>query len=296
MSKKILIVGDVILDRFQYGTALGISAETPTVVAKEGKFEEFYGGAALVGRHIEAQGGQPRVLTMAELDKQMNIVDHVKSPGWKISKKTRCFVDRYKMVQYDNINEQKHDADSEKLLLNAIRTLLPFYDTVVVADNRHGVISKNIAEALVTNQDHYSYNLYVDSQFSQNEPNHQWYKNCHTMFMNEKEYEWWRNNCLYKRDNNLQDLEHFMGCNIIVKLGYKGAMVLGSDKEIKYTVPWLTKEIVDTCGAGDAFMAAYLMNDQNTQFATDYASWSCSFKGTEVPTKDDYLDWKDENE
>ena len=43
-----LLIGDTIVDIYTYGTALGISAETPTIVARKNKVTHSLGGAALV--------------------------------------------------------------------------------------------------------------------------------------------------------------------------------------------------------------------------------------------------------
>ena len=57
-NKRVLVVGDVILDTYVYGKKLGVSAETPTVVAEYDRTETFVGGAALVARHLLRLGAE----------------------------------------------------------------------------------------------------------------------------------------------------------------------------------------------------------------------------------------------
>ncbi len=54
---KVLVVGDVMLDRYWFGDVNRISPEAPVPVAKIGKTEHRAGGAANVARNIAALGG-----------------------------------------------------------------------------------------------------------------------------------------------------------------------------------------------------------------------------------------------
>ncbi|MGB7171120.1 MAG: hypothetical protein WBD32_19095, partial [Acidobacteriaceae bacterium] len=50
--RRVLLIGDTILDIYTYGTALGLSAETPTIVARRREVKHSLGGAALVARNL----------------------------------------------------------------------------------------------------------------------------------------------------------------------------------------------------------------------------------------------------
>jgi len=51
-SARVLLLGDTILDIYTYGTAMGLSAETPTIVARRKEVKHSLGGAALVCRNL----------------------------------------------------------------------------------------------------------------------------------------------------------------------------------------------------------------------------------------------------
>ncbi|WP_410498213.1 D-glycero-beta-D-manno-heptose-7-phosphate kinase [Chitinibacter sp. S2-10] len=63
-SARVLVVGDVMLDRYWFGDVERISPEAPVPVAKINKTDERAGGAANVARNIVALGGQAKLLSV----------------------------------------------------------------------------------------------------------------------------------------------------------------------------------------------------------------------------------------
>ncbi len=63
-SAKVLVVGDVMLDRYWFGDVERISPEAPVPVARITKTDERAGGAANVARNIASLGGQVRLLAV----------------------------------------------------------------------------------------------------------------------------------------------------------------------------------------------------------------------------------------
>jgi D-glycero-beta-D-manno-heptose-7-phosphate kinase len=65
---RVLVVGDVMLDRYWFGDVSRISPEAPVPVVKVGRTEERLGGAANVARNIAAVGAQTALLSVAGRD------------------------------------------------------------------------------------------------------------------------------------------------------------------------------------------------------------------------------------
>ena len=61
---RVLVVGDVMLDRYWFGDVERISPEAPVPVVLVRKVEERPGGAANVARNIDALGGQATLLSV----------------------------------------------------------------------------------------------------------------------------------------------------------------------------------------------------------------------------------------
>lgn len=76
---KVLVVGDVMLDRYWFGDVNRISPEAPVPVLKVGEVEERPGGAANVARNIAALGGQVMLLSIVGDDEPANCLETILS-------------------------------------------------------------------------------------------------------------------------------------------------------------------------------------------------------------------------
>ncbi|NBT93242.1 MAG: D-glycero-beta-D-manno-heptose-7-phosphate kinase, partial [Betaproteobacteria bacterium] len=65
---RVLVVGDVMLDRYWYGAVDRISPEAPVPVVRVGREEERGGGAANVALNVAALGAQVSLLTVVGED------------------------------------------------------------------------------------------------------------------------------------------------------------------------------------------------------------------------------------
>jgi len=295
---RVLVIGDVIIDKFHYGTALGISAETPTIVARRGEVKTLLGGAANVARHINVLGHDEVLLTLADTMDHQAGFHFVRIDGWAMTMKERFFVDGYKLLQFDQLNEGKHDDDSVLQFCDKFDALLPGFDRVVIADNRHGVLNQEIAQHIITKCNQAEKCVIVDSQVSQSKSNHDWYAGCDFMIVNERELAemqlgWSGSAYRFCEGNNdlfngqLLKLSWHWMCDIIVKLGEKGSYSLING--MFYRHHGHEVEVVDTCGAGDAFMAVIASGDledglsETLTRANKWAALSCAERGTEIP-------------
>src|SRR6478672_6570890 len=74
-ATRLLVVGDVMLDRYWFGEVSRISPEAPVPVVRIEKREERLGGAANVARNAIALGAQTALLGVVGQDEAGNIVD-----------------------------------------------------------------------------------------------------------------------------------------------------------------------------------------------------------------------------
>src|SRR5215467_14142196 len=58
-GRRVLVIGDVILDRYLWGRATRVSPEAPVLVVDVEKEELRLGGAANVAHNVRALGGRP---------------------------------------------------------------------------------------------------------------------------------------------------------------------------------------------------------------------------------------------
>ena len=74
-NARVLVVGDVMLDRYWFGDVERISPEAPVAVLKVGRVEERPGGAANVARNVAALGAQCTLLSVVGDDEAGNCLE-----------------------------------------------------------------------------------------------------------------------------------------------------------------------------------------------------------------------------
>lgn len=303
---KVLVVGDVIIDRYTHGKKLGISAETPTVVGEFEREDMFIGGAGLVVRNLLRLGCEATLLTTAnchesafytfmhdqtdrltpeELERFR--VEIYSLPMWRFTEKRRYYVDEYKLLQYDVLNRGGYVQHQSEAFLQKFRMHLDTgkFQGVVICDNRHGVLTPEIASGILNISRTYGVMTYVDSQVSQNRSNHGWYEGADWILLNNGEALGLMQLTLVERFGSggvdFSKLTRVFNSNIVVKIGAGGAMLFTKDGGSEYS-PGFKVDAVDTCGAGDAFIAAFATHG-NLEESNRWAALSTTYKGTIVP-------------
>lgn len=76
-QSRVLVVGDIMLDRYWYGSTSRISPEAPVPVVLIGNSEERVGGAGNVALNISTLGGKARILALSGDDKEAKSVENL---------------------------------------------------------------------------------------------------------------------------------------------------------------------------------------------------------------------------
>lgn len=302
---KVLVIGDVILDEYTYGTKRGLSAETPTIVANFTRKESFVGGAGLVTRNLIRLGNYTTLVTVG--DKNLTRVMESSSDqlsfdellssrfivlplsGWIFSEKKRFFVDKYKLLQYDVINEGKWSQNDENDFIELCYAHITNNDAIVLSDNRHGLFSEKIVKKIISFCKRKKKPVYVDSQVSQSVSNHEWYKGANYIFLNDVESHKVAQKTKGK-GSELEKVRKFLRSDIVYKRGERGAVLQSNTVKISNGIK---VNAVDTCGAGDAFLAAFVSSKNDLDFANQWAALSTTYYGTVVPKLEDFKRMQD---
>ena len=146
-SVRLLIVGDVMLDRYWFGEVSRISPEAPVPVVKVERCEERPGGAANVARNAAALGAQVALLSLVGKDEAGESLRHlVKCEGIDASLhvdaavsttvKLRVIGRQQQLLRIDFENRPSHEILRAKL--NEFVQRLPECDAVVFSDYGKG--------------------------------------------------------------------------------------------------------------------------------------------------------------
>lgn len=144
---RVLVVGDVMLDRYWFGEVSRISPEAPVPVVHVQRSEERPGGAANVARNAAALGASCSLLSVVGNDEPAQALeallaaDGVKShlhrdPTLSTTIKLRVLGRQQQLLRIDFENQPSHDVLHEKL--EAFKALLPEHDVVVLSDYGKG--------------------------------------------------------------------------------------------------------------------------------------------------------------
>jgi bifunctional ADP-heptose synthase (sugar kinase/adenylyltransferase) len=294
--KRVVVVGDIIIDEYTHGRKLGVSAETPTVVGELVRVDRFMGGAGLVARHLTRFGVDVDLVSLGGLEGELpwggfgpgSVTSHI--PGvpyiyWRWTQKKRYYIDDYKMVQYDILNEEKLSDTTRDYIMSRVKGAVEKgAEAIVICDNGHGTVNVPLMRSLVNLVD---CPAYVDCQLSQKRDYAKMIRaatGCHMIFMNQRELATAFDEFVVE---NHIELAQEMGSNVVYKKGADGFEFAGpgngpGNPPVFLQYPGIPVKTVDTCGAGDALMAAVVAIGDMVE-ANRWAALSTTYKGTVVP-------------
>ncbi|WP_337842710.1 bifunctional D-glycero-beta-D-manno-heptose-7-phosphate kinase/D-glycero-beta-D-manno-heptose 1-phosphate adenylyltransferase HldE [Rheinheimera sp.] len=148
---SVLVVGDVMLDRYFNGDSQRISPEAPVPVVKISKIEDKAGGAANVARNIAHLDGKVGLLGIIGQDSagdsllQLLESEHIESQlvrqhSRPTIAKMRVVSRQQQIVRLDQ--EESFSADDATALAEKFAAVLPLYDVVVFSDYAKGSLQQ----------------------------------------------------------------------------------------------------------------------------------------------------------
>lgn len=148
---KILVVGDLMLDRYWHGPTSRISPEAPVPVVKIEQSEERAGGAGNVALNIAALNCQPALVGITGQDEAANILkarlshqgvncQFVELANCTTITKLRVLSRHQQLIRLDF--EDSFHADSESHLFDAFQAQLPQHDVVLFSDYQKGTLAR----------------------------------------------------------------------------------------------------------------------------------------------------------
>lgn len=160
-GKHILVVGDLMLDRYVFGTVNRISPEAPVPVVHVTREESRPGGASNVALNISALGGggtvagaigadeagRDLVKTLRNANIRMDGV--VEDAALRTTVKTRVVADRQQVVRVDREVQASLFQSSVNTLCERIPSLIAASDGVVIEDYGKGIICQQVVDAVL---------------------------------------------------------------------------------------------------------------------------------------------------
>ena len=243
---RILVIGDVILDQFIWGTVTRISPEAPVPVVNVTKEELLLGGSANVVRNIRSLGGHCALCGIigddamgAELLALMQAagapIDGLIKDSRPTTIKTRVVAQRQQVVRYDREQSGPPSERTLQALLAYLEKNVADFDAVLVSDYAKGVICGPLMERLTA--------LFAGATVIT--PNNFEAAQISGMVINDE------SSLLAAA----QTIKIKLNCGaVLITRGEAGMALLEGDKNL-VTIPTAAQEVYDVTGAGDTVAA-----------------------------------------
>ncbi|NLL28426.1 MAG: D-glycero-beta-D-manno-heptose-7-phosphate kinase [Bacteroidales bacterium] len=271
-NKKILIIGDVMIDAYIWGHVDRISPEAPVPVVSVQKRESRMGGAANVAMNIQVFGSTPVLASVIGNDEQAVLFEKIlkennmpsdgllKNETRKTTTKFRIIGNNMQMLRVD---DETDSALSEKLqseFISHITSLFKKYnfDAIIFEDYDKGVVFEKLIETVVNEAKEKKIPVLVDPK----KRNFNSYKNITVFKPNLKELKDALNTEL---PNDIEGLaaccEDFrvkqnIDC-LQLTLGERGMLICyNENNKAKYMhIPSRVRKVADVSGAGDTVIS-----------------------------------------
>jgi rfaE bifunctional protein kinase chain/domain len=147
LAARVLVVGDVMLDRYWFGEVERISPEAPVPIVRIGRVEERLGGAANVARNMTALGAHAGLVTVIGQDEAGTAVERLlrdasvqgrphSDPSLTTTVKVRVIGQRQQMLRIDFDSQPRSEV--LRTQLDHYAAVLKEFDLVVLSDYGKG--------------------------------------------------------------------------------------------------------------------------------------------------------------
>jgi D-beta-D-heptose 7-phosphate kinase/D-beta-D-heptose 1-phosphate adenosyltransferase len=276
-TMRVLVVGDVMLDQFIWGSVARISPEAPVPVVDFEQESFMPGGAANVARNLTALrvrtelfgavGHDPAAEQLKRLLREQNIgcAGVLAHPRRATSVKTRIVAHKQQVVRIDRETRDNLEAALLKRLLAAVKSGLNTADAVIVGDYGKGVVSQALLDGLKQLCRSRGIWLSVDPK----PVHHLNLSGLSLITPNRKEaFELARLPDEGRHRNPLEDahllraaetlLRELRPAILLITLGDYG-MLLCQRGQKPFHIPTVAQEVFDVSGAGDTVIASFTL-------------------------------------
>jgi D-beta-D-heptose 7-phosphate kinase/D-beta-D-heptose 1-phosphate adenosyltransferase len=265
-DQHVLVVGDVMLDRFIVGQVTRISPEAPVPVVRFESEEVRLGGAANVAHNLAAFGASVSLVGVVGIDQgadrmrqaltrsRVRVDGLVEDPGRPTIEKVRIVTGRNQQVaRLDYEDDSDVSPAIEERLIEAVRRHGREARMFVVSDYLKGAVSKRLVQTLIEMKDD-RIPLIVDPKI----PHLECYRGATLVTPNQHEAETATHRRI-RTDEDARagalDFRARAGCEaVLITRGERGMWL--SSPEIEGAIPAVARQVSDVTGAGDTVVAA----------------------------------------
>jgi len=264
-SPKLLVIGDLMIDHYLWGSCERISPEAPVQVVNVKSESAVLGGAGNVINNLNALGAQVDVISViggCEIsDELKTLLSNINVNSQYLitqkdritSKKSRIIAAQQQVVRYDRESTDEINSESQKQILDTFNSIITDYDGVLLSDYGKGVLTSGLTQSLISIANKNNKKVLVDPKGL----DYSKYKGAYLLTPNKKEASE-ATQINIKNDESLAQAitQLKTECDLdvsLITLSEQGVAIY--DNKLR-THPTVAREVFDVTGAGDTVLAS----------------------------------------
>lgn len=304
---RILVLGDLILDRYIWGNTDRISPEAPVPVVRVERESSMLGGAGNVARNLASLGAQVEVIglvgeddTASELESlfdewKISTRTLLREPGRPTTLKTRVISRGQQVVRYDRESEEPIGVALVERLLDTLRSSAARVHGAIIQNYGKGLLSPEVVREAMSVFADAGVRVFVDPK----DPPWDIYRGAELVKPNLPEAEQMaRMRVRDERDMERLGTALLDACSdtTIAVTRAEGITLFGRDMRMCHVPTWL-RAVADVAGAGDTTISALSLARlsagdwrEAAELANAAAGVVVQVRGTATCTPDELLD------
>ena len=175
-QRKILVIGEAMLDRYLKGSTNRLSQEAPVQVVSVQEKENIPGGAANTAANLRSLGAEPLFLSVVGEDEEGELLrqslreygisdEHLLvDPARQTLAKQRVLANGQMMIRFDQGSTEPISPKIEARLIKRLHALARQVDSIIVSDYNYGLLTPKVIQALAKIQQRDPHIIVVDAK------------------------------------------------------------------------------------------------------------------------------------
>ena len=264
-SPKLLVIGDLMIDQYLWGSCDRISPEAPVQIINIGHESNVLGGAGNVVNNLKKLGAKVDVISVVgdceisnELSSLLSGIEvstkYLVTQNKRISsKKSRIIASQQQVVRYDRESSDDISTESQNTIIKTFNKIVKNYEVILLSDYGKGVLTNQLTQSLIKIAKKNNKKVLIDPKGK----DYLKYKGAYLLTPNKKEAS------IATKINVIDDaslkvaikkLKSMCALDIsLITLSEHGIAIY--DNQLR-THPTIAKEVFDVTGAGDTVLAS----------------------------------------
>ncbi|WP_119344474.1 bifunctional D-glycero-beta-D-manno-heptose-7-phosphate kinase/D-glycero-beta-D-manno-heptose 1-phosphate adenylyltransferase HldE [Facilibium subflavum] len=262
-NARVLVVGDIMLDRYYYGTTSRISPEAPVPVVHVKNIQDRAGGAGNVALNIAALSAKAGIYSLVGKDEaaqtlqsflvEKSIDTHFLQTGLPTITKLRVLSQKQQLLRLDF--EEGFQSVNKAKMFKDIAKIISAYNVMVLSDYGKGTLSD--IQGLIQLAKSQGVQTLIDPKGN----DFTCYRGATLITPNKSEFEAVVGACFSEKDIITKAKSLIDQCDLgglLITRSQEGMTLVLKDGSYK-TIPTVAREVFDVTGAGDTVIAVMAM-------------------------------------